>query len=154
MMFFDYKPQIWMNLGGNNLSFATFFGHLFSNDLLHQQLRRGDGRLGTGDAAPWHSSNGSMYHGNPPFPSFLGGITCITHILGGVKPELISWVLGSKGMVYLPTWMVELYGKLVGKYTIHYMDDMGRGTWDMLGLAIKHIKPHEAAVHVFKWDIL
>ena len=33
--------------------------------------------------------------------------------------------IGSMGLVYLPTWMLNFYGKLVGKYTIAYMDGMG-----------------------------
>ena len=34
--------------------------------------------------------------------------------------------IASMGLVCLPTWMVEIYGKCIGKYTIHpYMDHMG-----------------------------
>ena len=33
---------------------------------------------------------------------------------------------GSMGQVYMPTWMVDFYGKLVGKYTSP-MDPMGDG---------------------------
>ena len=29
------------------------------------------------------------------------------------------------GLVYLPTWMVDFCGKLVGKYTLRPMDAMG-----------------------------
>ncbi len=32
------------------------------------------------------------------------------------------------GLVYVPTWMVDFYGKLVGKYTSP-MDPMGYGTF-------------------------
>ena len=36
-------------------------------------------------------------------------------------------------IAYLPTWLVEFYGKLVGKYTI-YMDPMGfTHDWFMTG---------------------
>ena len=32
--------------------------------------------------------------------------------------------IGSMGLAYLPSWMVDFEGKLVGKYTSH-MDPMG-----------------------------
>ena len=32
--------------------------------------------------------------------------------------------IGSMGLVYLPTWIVDLYGNLVGKY-VPYIDPMG-----------------------------
>ena len=33
-------------------------------------------------------------------------------------------------MVYLPTWMVDFYGKFVGKYTVRPMDSMDE--WNSL----------------------
>ena len=41
------------------------------------------------------------------------------------NPKNIHIPIGSMGLVYLPTWMLNFYGKLVGKYTIAYMDGMG-----------------------------
>ena len=38
--------------------------------------------------------------------------------------------IGSMGLVYLPTWMVDFYGFHVGKYTSP-MDTMGYPTWHM-----------------------
>ena len=32
------------------------------------------------------------------------------------------------GRVYLPTWMVAFYRKLVGKYTVRPIDSCGNGT--------------------------
>ena len=41
--------------------------------------------------------------------------------------------------IYLPTWMVDLYGKLVGKYTSH-MDLMGIAQWPLTQhLLIEHL---------------
>ena len=39
--------------------------------------------------------------------------------------------------VYLPTWMVDFYGKLVGKYTFRPMDPMGIG---FHGIDVIHLK--------------
>ena len=40
------------------------------------------------------------------------------------KRNLESYPIPSMGLVYLPTWMVDFYGKLVSKYT-NPMDGMG-----------------------------
>ena len=51
---------------------------------------------------------------NHQWPSFRFYI----HVSICFKQE--SYPIGSMGLVYVPTWMVDFYGKLVGSYTIFY----------------------------------
>ena len=44
------------------------------------------------------------------------------------KILLICFPIGSMGLVYLPTWLVDFYGFQVGKYTVCPMDPMGLET--------------------------
>ena len=39
---------------------------------------------------------------------------------------MVTFFIGSMGLVYLPTLMVDVYGKCIGKYTSP-MDPMGLG---------------------------
>ena len=58
-------------------------------------------------------------------PDEVGGLTR-GDIFGPVSPRLQKKTIGSMGLVYLPTLMVDFYGKLVGKRTMLYMDPMGK----------------------------
>ena len=69
---------------------------------------------------------GSISHGKKLQPIDPGGIkptSRFTPSLCGVSNNISHD--GSMGLVYLPTWMVDVYGKLVGEYTVRPMDAMG-----------------------------
>ena len=67
-----------------------------------------------------------------PEPVILAAIGDLDHLIvqkiseedPWEKPNLLK-PIGSMGLIYLPTWMLDFYGFHVGKYTVRPMDPMG-----------------------------
>ena len=90
-------------IGGGSKQFGTFFSQIFGFQIFPSWLMKVQ-----------------LARNHQPSTVCISGVSPIEWCPGSIPYRLVSYRvyrIPSIGLVYLPTWMVDFYGRLVGKYT-------------------------------------